>query len=83
MMHLLLSAIFLNSYPLRSLIANGSYLSDVVHFGDEQVFGSATTYTCLLFLDKAGSKQCHIVKVEDILAWRNTGEAAKRSLFAE
>ena len=49
----------------------------VVHFGDQQVFAGATNYTCLLFLDKAGKKECHFVKVDDLSAWRNTGEATE------
>ncbi|HWQ82939.1 MAG TPA: Eco57I restriction-modification methylase domain-containing protein, partial [Anaerolineales bacterium] len=31
--------------PLRALIAGGRHLSKVVHFGDQQVFHNATTYT--------------------------------------
>ena len=42
--------------PLRGLIAEGQHLADVVHFGDQQVFAGATTYTCLLFLEKAGAQ---------------------------
>ena len=41
--------------PLRTLISTGNHLSKVVHFGDQQVFAGATTYTCLFFLDKKGS----------------------------
>ncbi len=37
--------------PLRGLLAKGKHLSDIVHFGDQQVFTNATTYTCLLFVD--------------------------------
>ena len=42
--------------PLRGLIAEGRHLADVVHFGDQQVFAGATTYTCLLFLEKEGAE---------------------------
>ena len=69
--------------PLRALISHHHYLSEVVHFGDKQVFEQATTYTCLMFLDKAGSKQCRVVKVDDILAWCNTGEAVEGLVPAE
>ena len=34
--------------PLRALIAQGKHLAEVVHFGDQQVFENATTYTCLI-----------------------------------
>lgn len=69
--------------PLRELIARGKYLGHVVHFGDQQVFRGATTYTCLLFLDKAGSKACRVVKVEDLAAWRTNGKALEGTIPAE
>src|SRR5205823_2402340 len=42
-----------------------------------------STYTCLMFLDKAGSKQCHVMKVDDLVAWRNTGKAIEGIIPAE
>jgi type I restriction-modification system DNA methylase subunit len=69
--------------PLRALISRHRFLSEVVHFGDKQVFDQATTYTCLMFLDKAGTKECRVVKVDDLLAWRNTGEAVEGIVPAE
>jgi hypothetical protein len=61
--------------PVRELIAEGRHLSEVVHFGDEQVFAGATTYTALLFLDKVGNEQFRFVKADDLTEWRTTGEA--------
>ena len=58
-------------HALRSMIASGRHLSHAVHFGDQQVFDGPTTYTCLLFLDKAGADRCRYVKVKDLAAWRN------------
>jgi len=69
--------------PLRTLLAKGNHLSKVVHFGDKQVFAGATNYTCLLFLDKEGSKQCHFVKVDDLTAWRINGESAEGRIPAK
>jgi type I restriction-modification system DNA methylase subunit len=63
--------------PLRTLLSKGRHLADVVHFGDRQIFAGATNYTCLLFLDKAGSKQCHFLKVDDLTAWRFNGEGTE------
>jgi hypothetical protein len=65
---------------LRSLLSKGKHLSGVVHFGDQQIFAGATNYTCLLFLDKAGSKKCHFTKVNDLTAWRYTGEATEGTI---
>jgi hypothetical protein len=67
---------------LRALLAKGRHLADVVHFGDQQVFSGATNYTCLLFLDKSGSKQCHFVKVDDLTTWRINGESAEGKIPA-
>ena len=61
--------------PLRALIAEGKYISEIVHFGDKQIFEGATTYTSLLFLDKSGSEEFRFVKVEDLQDWRNMKKA--------
>jgi type I restriction-modification system DNA methylase subunit len=55
---------------LRSVIASGKHLAKVVHFGDQQVFENATTYTCLMFLDKAGHDEFEFEKVRDLESWR-------------
>jgi hypothetical protein len=61
--------------PVRELISEGRHLSEVVHFGDEQVFTGATTYSCLIFLDRMASNEFRVEKVDDLTAWRTTGEA--------
>jgi len=55
---------------LRGIIAEGRHLAHVVHFGDQQIFAGATTYTCLLFLDKKGVEECRFVKVNDVNEWK-------------
>ncbi len=67
---------------LRTLIAKGKHLSHVLHFGDQQIFAGATTYTCLLFLDKAGRKECHFVKVDDLESWRIENKAVEGKIAA-
>jgi hypothetical protein len=62
---------------LRTSLSKGKYLSQIVHFGDKQVFDGATTYTCLLFLDKAGSDECKYLKVDDLVAWSINGQASE------
>jgi len=68
--------------PLRSLLAEGNHLSGIVHFGDRQVFSGATTYTCLLFLDKSGKESCRFMKVVDLEAWRQNGSGAEGTIPA-
>ncbi|CAG1013013.1 partial Type IIS restriction enzyme Eco57I, partial [Anaerolineales bacterium] len=58
--------------PIRGVVADGKHLAKVVHFGDQQVFESATTYTCLLFLDKTGREEFEFTKVSDLDGWRAT-----------
>lgn len=62
-------------YPLRSLISEGKHLEKIVHFGDEQVFAGATTYTCLMFLKKSSNDRLQFVKVDDLTGWRITKKA--------
>nr|QNO47126.1 hypothetical protein ANPEMHCN_00005 [Methanosarcinales archaeon ANME-2c ERB4] len=69
--------------PLRELIAGGKHLDTIVHFGDQQVFAGATTYTCLLFLDKRGNKCFRYVKAHDLNAWRVIGDAVEGDVDAE
>lgn len=68
---------------LRGIISKGKHLSHVVHFGDQQIFAGATTYTCLLFLDKAGVSKCHFVKVEDLNAWRTERKSTEGKISAK
>lgn len=68
---------------LRGIIAEGKHLSYVVHFGDQQVFTGATTYTCLLFLDKSGAKECRVEKVNDLKVWRKDAKAEEGSIPAK
>ncbi len=58
--------------PLRRIIAEGRHLEQIIHFGDQQVFANATTYTCLLFLDKAGRDDFRVTKVADLDVWRES-----------
>jgi hypothetical protein len=55
--------------PLRRIISTKKYLNKFVHFGDQQVFLGATTYTCLLFLSKLGSLEIEFTKIPDISNW--------------
>ncbi len=69
--------------PLRGLIAEGKNLTEIVHFGDQQIFSGATTYTCLLFLDKGGNKQFSYVKAHDLNDWRSDGKAIEGKIKSE
>ena len=66
--------------PLRKLLAGGRHLAEIVHFGDQQVFHAATTYTCLLFLDRAGRDAFRFERVADLAAWREAREVDPKGL---
>ena len=66
--------------PLRRLLAGGRHLAEIVHFGDQQVFHAATTYTCLLFLDRAGRDEFRFERVADLAAWREAREVDPKGL---
>jgi type I restriction-modification system DNA methylase subunit len=56
--------------PLRGLLAKGKNLSHIVHFGDQQVFDGATTYTALMFANKSATEEIDFVKASNLTAWR-------------
>ena len=68
--------------PLRKIISDGKHLESVVHFGDQQVFADATTYTCLLFLSKKASDQFQFIQAKSLQAWREAKTAAESTLSA-
>lgn len=49
--------------PIRKLLADRRALAEVVHFGAEQVFANATTYTCLLLLCAEPQEKVRFVSV--------------------
>ncbi len=57
---------------IRAFLTHNKALSEIVHFGAEQVFDSATTYTCNLFLDKKQNDTFRFTKVKSIAAGART-----------
>ncbi len=66
--------------PLRTLLAAGAHVQKIVHFGDQQVFADASTYTCLLFLSKDGKKALNLEVVRDLNEWQNTRKAEEHAV---
>lgn len=52
----------------------------MVHFGDQQVFSGATTYTCLLFLLKSGSDEFTYAVADDLATWQTNGDQRKGTI---
>lgn len=56
---------------LRKLLSEGRHVTEIIHFGVQQVFGKKrTTYTCVLALTKRATSRFTIEHVGDLLAWR-------------
>ena len=67
---------------LRELLATGGHISGVVHFGHQQIFDGATTYTCLLFLTKNRQDQFRFTSADDLSKWRSAPENAVSMISA-
>nr|WP_080931882.1 N-6 DNA methylase [Methanosarcina mazei] len=65
---------------LREIISEGKNLKKIIHFGHQQVFKNASTYTCLLFLRKEEQKSFEFEMVESIDLWRQN-EDCKSSII--
>jgi hypothetical protein len=62
--------------PVRKLLSEGKHVRQIVSFGDQQVFTQASTYTCLLFLERDPQAQSYFINVDDLDDWRASGAAA-------
>ncbi len=54
---------------LRNFISKNKYLSEIVHFGVEQVFKNKLTYTCILNLKKDLNTNFTVEHVQDLHSW--------------
>jgi adenine-specific DNA-methyltransferase len=55
---------------IRNFISSEKSLMKVVHFGAEQVFNSATNYTCLFFLEKKQRSDFEFIDASSPDAWK-------------
>jgi methylase of polypeptide subunit release factors len=77
---------FMSTLPgqaVREIVSEGKHVTEIVHFGHEQVFPGSTTYTCLLIGTKAPSDDFTIAIVDSLSAWREDGTATIRTLPAD
>ena len=70
---------------VRKLLSDKKALEQIVHFGYQQVFDNATTYTCIIILDRDDKKKTFsFVKVDEIEEWKtNTKESFDRISFKD
>jgi hypothetical protein len=66
---------------LRALIARGRHLAGIIHFGHQQIFNGATTYTAILNLTRAANTRFTFTRVSDLAAWleNKPGDTARIS----
>ncbi len=77
---------FMSTLPgqaVREILSEGKHVREIVHFGHEQVFPGATTYTCLLVGGKEPSPDFTVLLVSDLDSWRDHGTATKRGVSAD
>jgi hypothetical protein len=65
---------------IRAILSKGSLLRALIHFGDQQVFAGAITYTCLLFLRNASNPAFIFQRVDDLSSWRLGNEPATKTI---
>jgi len=63
--------------PLRKLLSLKFCINKIIHFGDQQIFDQATTYTCLLYLTNKKNDSIHFEKVVSLDDWRKTHASKK------
>lgn len=57
---------------LRRIISENKILKELIHFGSNQVFeGQATTYTCIVVVQKKEIKNFKFEKIIDLNKWKN------------
>jgi adenine-specific DNA-methyltransferase len=57
---------------IRGFITKEKSLLKIVHFGAEQIFNSATNYTCLFFLERKQRKDFEFIDASGLDAWKRT-----------
>lgn len=63
---------------IRNFLAKEKAVTEVVHFGANQVFEGATTYTCLLFLQRHNKqRKARIARVTDLSLFAEQGKVAE------
>ncbi|MEQ8554913.1 MAG: Eco57I restriction-modification methylase domain-containing protein [Cyclobacteriaceae bacterium] len=67
----------------RKLISENQSLSRLVHFGANQIFEDATTYTCLLFLESG--KQDHFIfnQIDQLETWKENHKSGESPVPVE
>src|SRR5690606_15745158 len=69
---------------IRGILKHEKAVRSLVHFGHQQVFDGATTYTCLLLLEKGTQRRAFdFLRVDDLEAWREgANEPSARIQYA-
>ncbi len=76
--HKLINADF--GVGLRRMITENQALDKIIHFGTEQVFEGARTYTCLLFLNKIRNKHFEFYEINDLSQFKAMNSIKDKTL---
>ncbi|MDP2966509.1 MAG: Eco57I restriction-modification methylase domain-containing protein [Pelolinea sp.] len=66
--------------PIRLILTKLRALVEIVHFGSNQIFKKATTYTCLLFLSKTPLEKFRFISIDTISSVNNLFNAIRNKL---
>ena len=58
---------------IREVLLSKNVIEEIIHFGHQQVFANATTYTCILILqNKRKKKEFDFARIDDLEKWRKS-----------
>lgn len=58
---------------IRQLLLSENVIDEIIHFGHQQVFSNATTYTCILtLLNQRKEKDFNFSKIDNLEQWKNS-----------
>nr|ADR73010.1 RM.BsgI [Lysinibacillus sphaericus] len=79
--YIVMNKFFTTQYgeKLRELITSQKLLYEIIDFGINEIFNNATTYTCILILDKTNPDEIIIERVIDLNTWK-AGESSDRKV---
>ncbi|MFA7380939.1 MAG: N-6 DNA methylase [Bacteroidia bacterium] len=58
---------------IRQVLLSRNAIDEIIHFGHQQVFANATTYTCILTLsNQRKKKDFDFARIDDLVSWSTT-----------
>jgi hypothetical protein len=68
---------------IREVLLEKKCIDEIIHFGHEQIFETATTYTCILTLQGYSTSNIKFYRVNDLEKWRSKNVVAFENISFE